>query len=29
VCAEANIDPETSSLFDYLEADDRLSFPAV
>jgi hypothetical protein len=29
VCAEAGIDPEASSLFDYLEADDRLSFPAV
>ena len=29
VCAEAKIDPETSSLFDYLEADDRLSFPAA
>jgi hypothetical protein len=29
VCAEAGIDPEASTLFDYLEADDRLSFPAA
>jgi hypothetical protein len=27
VCAEAGIDPEASTLFDYLDADDRLSFP--
>ena len=27
-CAEAGIDPATHTLFDYLEADDRLSFPA-
>jgi len=26
-CAEAGIDPATHTLFDYLEADDRLSFP--
>ena len=26
VCAEASIDPATSTLFDYLEADDRISF---
>jgi hypothetical protein len=26
VCAEAGIDPEASTLFDYLEADDRKSF---
>ena len=26
VCAEAGIDPATSTLFDYLEADDRISF---
>ena len=24
VCAEAGIDPATSTLFDYLEADDKL-----
>ena len=28
VCAEVGIDPESSTLFDYLEADDRKSFPA-
>jgi Domain of unknown function (DUF5069) len=26
VCAEAGIDPATSTLFDYLEADDHMSF---
>lgn len=26
VCAEAGLDPEASTLFDYLEADDRKSF---
>lgn len=26
VCAEAGIDPEESTLFDYLEADDRATF---
>lgn len=26
VCAEAKLDPATSTLFDYLEADDKLSF---
>lgn len=26
VCAEAGVDPQTSTLFDYLEADDRVSF---
>ncbi len=26
VCAEAGIDPAASTLFDYLEADDQLSF---
>ena len=26
VCAEAGIDPATSTLFDFLEADDRISF---
>ena len=26
VCAEVGIDPAASSLFDYLEADDRLTF---
>lgn len=26
-CAEVGIDPATHTLFDYLEADDRLSFP--
>ena len=26
VCGEAGVDPETSTLFDYLEADDRVSF---
>lgn len=26
-CASVGIDPETSTLFDYLEADDRKSFP--
>ncbi len=26
VCAEAGCDPATSSLFDYLEADDKTSF---
>ena len=26
VCAEAGIDPATSTLFDYLEADDKASF---
>ncbi|TAE78426.1 MAG: DUF5069 domain-containing protein [Verrucomicrobia bacterium] len=29
VCAEVGIDPEASSLFDFLEADDRRSFPGV
>ncbi len=29
VCAEVGLDPETSTLFDYLEADDRKSFPAA
>jgi len=29
VCTEVGIDPETSTLFDYLEADDRKSFPAA
>jgi hypothetical protein len=28
VCAEAGIDPATSTLFDYLEADDKVSFPS-
>jgi hypothetical protein len=28
VCAEAGCDPATSSLFDYLEADDKKSFSA-
>jgi len=27
VCAEAGVDPATSTLFDYLEADDKVSFP--
>ena len=27
VCAEAGCDPATSTLFDFLEADDRTSFP--
>lgn len=27
VCAEAGIGPATSTLFDYLEADDRVNFP--
>ena len=26
VCGEAGVDPQTSTLFDYLEADDRVSF---
>ena len=26
VCAEVGIDPATSTLFDYLETDDRKSF---
>ena len=26
VCAEAGVDPATSTLFDYLEADDKTSF---
>ncbi|MEO5713297.1 MAG: DUF5069 domain-containing protein [Luteolibacter sp.] len=26
VCAEAGVDPATSTLFDYLEADDKVSF---
>jgi len=26
VCTEAGIDPATSTLFDYLEADDKVSF---
>lgn len=26
VCGEAGVDPKTSTLFDYLEADDRVSF---
>ncbi|MBC8126546.1 MAG: DUF5069 domain-containing protein [Gloeobacteraceae cyanobacterium ES-bin-144] len=26
VCAEAGVDPATSTLFDFLEADDRVSF---
>jgi hypothetical protein len=26
VCGEAGIDPATSTLFDYLEADDKISF---
>jgi hypothetical protein len=29
VCAEAGLNPEASTLFDYLDADDRLSFPAA
>jgi hypothetical protein len=29
VCAEAGIDPEKSTLFDYLETDDRISYPAA
>lgn len=28
VCKEVGINPEVSSLFDYLEADDKKSFPA-
>ena len=28
VCAEAGIDPATSTLFDYLEKDDKTSFAA-
>lgn len=28
VCAEVSINPETSSIFDYLEADDKQSFAA-
>jgi hypothetical protein len=28
VCAEAGVDPATSTLFDYLEADDKVSFTA-
>ena len=28
VCAEAGIDPQTSTLFDYLEADDKLGYAA-
>lgn len=27
VCAEAGCDPATSTLFDFLEADDKTSFP--
>lgn len=26
VCAEAGVDPATSTLFDFLEADDRISY---
>ena len=26
VCAEAGVDPATSTLFDYLEADDKVTF---
>jgi Domain of unknown function (DUF5069) len=28
VCKEAGVDPATSTLFDYLEADDKVSFTA-
>lgn len=28
VCTEAGVEPSTSTLFDYLEADDKASFPA-
>jgi Domain of unknown function (DUF5069) len=27
VCTEAGVDPATNTLFDYLEADDKASFP--